>query len=220
MHSNQYSIVVTGLGGQGVLLVSKVLAAAAWRTHEHVCRTESRGLSQRGGSVSTIVRFGSRPVAPVVGNQSADALLSTDLLESARSLNYLKPDGILVSNEQYTLPLSLVTKWRNSSDSLGLKSRLAEHIHSLCDAFEGTCYVQFSELAEKMKFPKGVNSMLLGAASVFVPIPHDDLREETILAVKPQFGAVNAQAFDLGRAAVTMQLFERKNAKPVHLATA
>src|SRR5262245_56229348 len=115
MHNHRpFSVAVTGLGGQGILLLSKVLAAAAFMQFPYVCRTETRGLSQRGGSVQSTIRFGHKPITAVIEPGTADLVISLELLESVRSLPLLKEDGILVANQSFSVPASLGSSWNSS----------------------------------------------------------------------------------------------------------
>src|SRR5436190_14722441 len=115
MHSQPpFSVAITGLGGQGILLLSKVLSSAAFMQFPYVCRTETRGLSQRGGSVQSTVRFGHRPITAVIESGMADLVISLELLESVRSITLLKDGGILVGNQSFAAPAGLADSWNAS----------------------------------------------------------------------------------------------------------
>src|SRR5579862_3725967 len=97
MTHSAFSVCVTGIGGLGVMWLSRVIADAACAEYEHVTRTESRGLSQRGGAVCSIVRFGNCPISPTSPTNTGDLLLALDQIEAVRNLSFLKPDGWLIS---------------------------------------------------------------------------------------------------------------------------
>jgi indolepyruvate ferredoxin oxidoreductase beta subunit len=103
------SIMLVGVGGQGTILASKVLSVGLMRAGYDVKMSEIHGMSQRGGSVTTHVKFGERVYSPVINEREADILVSFEKVEAARWLNYLKPGGMLVVNDYEIHPLSVLT---------------------------------------------------------------------------------------------------------------
>ena len=172
-----FSIVVSGLGGQGVLFVSKALALAASFENPFVCRTESRGLSQRGGSVSSEVRFSDSPVTPVIGRGSADALLSMDALEAVRCVDLLKPDGVLLSHSDLAPPLHLVRQW-NEADAEKSRNEFTEKIIHALQCTVGAILFDLSPKAGRL------NVALLGAASNILPLKPDHVRSAILKLTK------------------------------------
>ncbi|HEY3322795.1 MAG TPA: 2-oxoacid:acceptor oxidoreductase family protein [Planctomycetota bacterium] len=197
-----FSILVTGLGGQGILLVSKVIASACGRKYPFVCRTETRGLSQRGGSVISVVRFSSHAITPVIGPAGADLILSLDLLEAARALPFLNHHGRVLTNGEFVTPAGLLEQWRSTSGEKTNAQGLASQLASLVDSRSGTYRLPLLELAKEAGCGKGLNSVLLGAASHFLPVPSNDLRQTLLSSVKPGTSEQNAKAFDAGLGAL------------------
>src|SRR5687767_12075725 len=107
----RFSVLLTGIGGNGVNFMSSALAITAAKTFAFVARTESRGLSQRGGSVVSEVRFGEVPVTPVIGTGEEDLILSVDALEAVRTLPFLRKTGRLITNCNVTPPAHLIAAW-------------------------------------------------------------------------------------------------------------
>jgi len=191
-----FNVLITGLGGQGVLLVSKAIAAAASRSRVFACRTESRGLSQRGGSVCSEVRFGPTIVAPVIGRHSADVILSLDALEAARVLSFLKPDGILLTNTHFVAPLHILSTWRNESREQEQHAALGRQLMSIFASRVEARVLDLPELAAAARCERGVNCALIGAASRYLPIAADDLRASFRAMIKPQHRKASMRAFD------------------------
>jgi indolepyruvate ferredoxin oxidoreductase beta subunit len=193
---------VAGLGGQGILLVSKVLTEAAARTYPFVCRTESRGLAQRGGSVHASVRFGHESVSPVIGLGDADFVLALDVLEAVRARSYLKPGAYLLANSRLTPPLHLMRQWQGRGSAIEEWTDVQDKLHSVLAAYANHITLDLKKLAADAGCSKALNVVLLGAASHYLPVPRQDLREAMKTVVKAKYQEANERAFDLGREAV------------------
>lgn len=105
----QFNVMIVGVGGQGTLLASRVLGAVALKSGYDVKVSEVHGMSQRGGSVVTYVRFGEKILSPLVDKHEADLILCFEQLESLRYLDYLSEDGWMIINEQQIDPMPVVT---------------------------------------------------------------------------------------------------------------
>ncbi|HEX3025878.1 MAG TPA: indolepyruvate oxidoreductase subunit beta, partial [Clostridia bacterium] len=103
------SIMIVGVGGQGTLLASRVIGSAAVAAGLDVKVSEVHGMSQRGGSVETYVKFGDKVHSPLVGKGEADVIICFERLEALRFAAYLKKDGILIVNEQVIDPMPVIT---------------------------------------------------------------------------------------------------------------
>ena len=99
------SILLVGVGGQGTILVSKILTAGLLKAGYDVKMSEIHGMAQRGGSVSTTIRYGEKVYSPVIGLGEADVLISFEKMEAVRWSTYLKPEGIAVINDYEIAPL-------------------------------------------------------------------------------------------------------------------
>ena len=102
-------IILSGVGGQGILSIATVIGKAALDAGLSIKQAEVHGMSQRGGSVVTYVRFGDKVYSPIIDKGEADFIVSFELLEAARWLEYLKPDGQIVTNTQQIDPMPVIT---------------------------------------------------------------------------------------------------------------
>ncbi len=107
--NNNKNIMIVGVGGQGTLLASSIIGQLAMDCGLDVKQSEVHGLSQRGGSVVTYVRYGSKIASPIIERKQADYILSFEKLEALRWADYLKPDGVLIMNEQEIYPMSVIS---------------------------------------------------------------------------------------------------------------
>ncbi len=185
------NVFLTGVGGHGVLAVSRVIAEAALAAGLDVRRSEVHGMSQRGGSVVSQVRYGTSVHSPLIPRGGADILLSLELLEAVRHLGALRSDGILLVNEQRITPAPLG----------GLTVDYPEDARRLCeDRVEAAIFLAALERARALGNEKAANMVMLGAFSVFEPgIPEERWRETIAASFRPRFREVNVLAFSSGR---------------------
>ena len=184
-------IILSGVGGQGILSIAAIIGEAALRKGLHVKQAEVHGMSQRGGSVVTYVRYGGRVDSPIVDKGQADVILSFEQLEAARYLTYLKPDGTLLTNTQQIDPMPVVTGAAVYPQNLIEKMKTAGVKILALDALT---------LAKKAGSVKAINVALLGVLSNYMPFSEDIWREAISACVPPRFLEVNQKAFALGRA--------------------
>lgn len=184
------NIMIVGVGGQGSVLASKLLGHLLTSQGFDVKVSEVHGMSQRGGSVVTYVRFGDKVYSPVIEKGEADFIVSFELLEAARNLEYLKHDGQIVTSTQQMDPMPVLT------GAMSYPENLLEKIQSLgvkVDALD--CL----KLAEEAGSAKSVNLVLLGRLShYFTDILPDAWQEAIKSCVPPKFLDVNVKAFELG----------------------
>jgi indolepyruvate ferredoxin oxidoreductase beta subunit len=147
-------ILIAAVGGQGALLAARLLSAYAVRSGHDVKVSEIHGMSQRGGSVVTHVRFGSVVHSPVIEVGRAEVVLGLELLEAARYVGYLRPGGLLLLNTQRIMPLPVLTGAERYPDGL-LDSLARLPIELLC--------VDALEIAREAGNPKATNVVLIGA---------------------------------------------------------
>ena len=186
------NIMIVGVGGQGSLLASKLLGYLLLNEGYDVKVSEVHGMSQRGGSVVTYVRYGSRVASPVIDEGEADFIVSFELLEAARWLPFLKPDGQVVTNIQQIDPMPVVTCAMEYPEDLVRKMREAG---AKVDAMD--CVA----LAQEAGTVKAVNLVLLGRLSHYFDFP-DEVWQKAIEACVPQkFLELNRKAFELGKKA-------------------
>lgn len=184
------TVLLVGVGGQGTILASDVLAKVAASAGLDVKLAEVHGMSQRGGSVDTVVRFGDRVFSPTVDPGVADHLVSFELIEAARWLHWLSPTGRLVVNDRVIAPLPvLIGEWGAPT---GIEAALA---------YEGAVFLDAEELACEASSPRSANIVLMGTLSVGLPFEADAWRDVIARRVPPKTVEGNLAAFEKGRAA-------------------
>ena len=186
------NITVSGLGGQGVLKVTDILAEVLFRAGYDVKKSEVHGMSQRGGSVVTYVRYGGKVYSPIIDKGQADFILSFELLEAARWTEYLKPGGRIVTNTQQINPMPVITGAAQYPQGLVEKMRQAGMD---VDAFDAL------SLAEEAGSAKAVNIVLLGRLSKSFDFSQAEWEQAIRESVPPKFLELNLRAFALGASA-------------------
>lgn len=186
------SVIIVGVGGQGTLLASRVLGSAMLSLGVDVKVSEVHGMSQRGGSVVTYVRYGDKVYSPVIEQGEADVVLAFEALEAARFLPWLKPGGTVVVNTQQIDPMPVVTG----------NAVYPEDIIGAVKA-QGVKVVAFDalSLAEQAGSVKAVNVVLIGAMAKRLEIDKKVWIETIKATVPPKFIDMNLKAFELGYAA-------------------
>lgn len=190
------NIMIVGVGGQGTLLASKLLGRLLLGKGYDVKVSEVHGMSQRGGSVVTYVRWGERVFSPIIDRGQADCILSFELLEAARYTEYLKPGGRIIVNSQQINPMPVIAGAAVYPEKL--EEKLEEKLSALeinVDALDAL------SLAEEAGSSKAVNLVLMGRLA-----KHFDFTDEEWMAaieesVPPKFLELNRKAFELGRSA-------------------
>jgi indolepyruvate ferredoxin oxidoreductase beta subunit len=184
------NIMIVGVGGQGALLASKTLGQVLLDAGFDVKVSEVHGMSQRGGSVVTYVRYGDKVYSPIVDKGEADYIVSFEMLEAARYTDYLKKDGQIVVNTQQIDPMPVITGAAEYPKDLE-KEMQAKGIK--VDALD--CL----SLAQQAGTAKSVNIVLMGRLSKYMDFPEDAWLKAIEKLVKPQFLEMNKKAFSLGR---------------------
>ena len=189
--------VLCGVGGQGTILAAHVLAQVAIDSGFDVKVSEIHGMSQRGGSVSTVVTFGHDVHSMVCGKGCADVLVSFDMLEAARNADLLMPGATMISNDSVIKPASVLTG----------RTRLPENLREdLLD--KGCILVPAESMAVEAGNPKTSNVVMLGAFSMALPFEPDVWRKVIADHVPAHTLEANLMAFDLGRAFAAEHLHE------------
>lgn len=185
------SIMIVGVGGQGTLLASKLVGCLLTRKGFDVKVSEVHGMSQRGGSVVTYVRYGSRVDSPIIELGEADCILSFELLEAARYLPYLKEGGAIVVNSSRIDPMPVITGGAAYPENL-LEKLEAKGIRLVsCDALS---------LAEQAGGAKAVNVVLIGKLAREMGFSQEDWEEAVRATVPEKFLEMNLEAFRLSYA--------------------
>lgn len=186
------NIMIVGVGGQGSLLASKLLGHLLLEQGYDVKVSEVHGMSQRGGSVVTYVRYGERVCSPIIDQGEADLIMSFELLEAARWLAYLRPGGQVVVSTQQVDPMPVITGAMEYPAGLAAK---LEDLGIKLDAIDAL------PLAEKAGSSKAVNLVLTGRLSRYFDFPEEAWQKAIDACVPAKFLELNRRAFALGRGA-------------------
>ena len=186
------NIFLSGVGGQGTILASNILAEVFLKAGYDVKKAEVHGMAQRGGDVTTHFRFGKKVYSPLIKYGDVDFLLSFELLEALRYINWMKPDGKIVINRQEILPpgVSLgIAKYPDNVEKV-FKKYFKDNVH----------VIDGQEIARNLGNTQAANVVLVGAFSNFFP----EIKEEQFIdAIKtllaPKLHELNVKAFYEGR---------------------
>ena len=184
------NIMIVGVGGQGSLLASKLLGRLLLTRGYDIKVSEVHGMSQRGGSVVTYVRFGDKVYSPIIDKGEADFIVSFELLEAARWTEYLKKGGKIVANTQKINPMPVITGAMEYPSDLEGKIRAAGMD---LDAFDAL------QLAEEAGSAKAVNIALMGRLSKYFDFSEEEWMKAIEESVPAKFLELNKKAFALGR---------------------
>lgn len=184
------NIMIVGVGGQGTLLASKLLGKLLLGKGYDVKVSEVHGMSQRGGSVVTYVRYGDKVYSPVIDKGEADVIVSFEMLEAARWVEYLKPDGVIITNTQQVNPMPVITGAMDYPENLESKIK---DLGVKLDALDAL------SLAEKAGSSKAVNIVLMGRLSKLFDFTEQEWLTAIEQSVPEKFLELNKKAFQLGK---------------------
>lgn len=184
------NIMIVGVGGQGSLLASKLLGNLFLSEGHDVKVSEVHGMSQRGGSVVTYVRYGDKVYSPVIDEGEADFIVSFEILEAARWLKYLKADGQIVTSIQSIDPMPVITGAAKYPENLSDKLKATGVKVDAMDCLA---------LAKEAGSVKAVNVVLIGRLSHYFDIPEEEWIKVIKDTVPEKFVEMNVKAFELGR---------------------
>lgn len=184
------TVMLCGVGGQGTILAADVLAKTAAAAGQQVKLSEVHGMAQRGGSVDTVVRFGEEVFSPLTDPGEVDHLVSFELIEAARRIHWVRPEGRLLVNTRIIWPLPVLIG--DAPRPRGLEAVLAD---------EGAIFLDADELACEAGSPKSANVVLMGALSRGLSFPVELWHEVISARVPPKTIDANLTAFGLGRQA-------------------
>ncbi len=183
------AIMIVGVGGQGTLLASRILGSALLSQGYDVKVSEVHGMSQRGGSVVTYVKYGEKVYSPVVGEGEADLILAFEQLEAARWLSCLKTDGKVIVNTQKIDPMSVVIGDSVYPDGV---------LDAVRNAGAAVVELDALPLAVEAGSPKATNVVLIGAMAKNTDIPKETWLDAVKSCVPAKFLDMNLKAFELG----------------------
>lgn len=188
------SILLVGVGGQGTILASRILSEGLVEAGYDVKMSEIHGMAQRGGSVSTQVRYGDEVFSPIIGRGEADVLVSFEAMEALRWLEYLKPNGKVVVND-YKIP---------SAPILMGKEDYPEGVIDIIKSKANTSVINAAEIAEELGNMKVMNIVLLGALVEAMDLSDIDWEKAISDNIKEKFIDINLKAFQRGKDAVRL----------------
>lgn len=183
-------VMIVGVGGQGTLLASRILGNVLLARGYDVKVSEVHGMSQRGGSVVTYVKYGEKVYSPIIDRGEADFILSFERLEAARWLSYLREGGCMLVNDQRISPMPVITGAMTYPDDILAKIE-AKGARLIA--------VNALALASEAGNSKAVNVVLMGLLSSIMDFPEEAWQRALEAEVKPTFLAMNRKAFALGR---------------------
>lgn len=183
------NILIVGVGGQGTLLTSRIIAQVAVQMGYDVKVSEVHGMAQRGGSVVSQVRYGKKIYAPIIKKGDADIILAFEKIESARWLDYLKPDGMVIINNERVNPLPVLSG----------KVKYPDNIHEkVADHLPDTIMVDATDIATQCGNPRAANVVLVGMLSKAIGLPEEEVEKAIREIVPAKALGVNLQAFRQG----------------------
>ena len=190
--TKEMDILITGVGGQGVILASDVICETAIEAGFDVKKTDTLGMAQRGGSVTSHVRLGTKVWSPIIRDGDVDLMLSFEKLEAARWGHYLHGDSVAIVNDYMQPPLSCglgQEKYPGHEEIAAALKRRTDKVY----------FVDANTRAKELGNVRTLNIFMLGCFSVFAPIEADAWRESIRRRLPDRLVEINLQAFDLGR---------------------
>lgn len=184
------SIMIVGVGGQGTLLASRIIGTVLLSQGYDVKVSEVHGMSQRGGSVVTYIRYGESVASPVIEKGQADMIISFEILEAARWLSFLKPGGRIITNSQQIEPMPVITGAASYPEDITEKIRSKGVDITAIDALS---------LAQQAGTARAVNVVLMGVVSKLFDFDEQVWQDALTACVPAKVIDVNRKAFALGR---------------------
>lgn len=196
------NILLSAVGGQGAVLASRILGKMAQNSGLDVKVSEVHGMSQRGGSVVTYVRFGEKIHSPIIEKGTADIILAFEMLEGARYVEWLKPGGTLITSSQRIDPMPVITGAARYPEDLEERFQALPIHYKIIDALT---------YAKEAGNQKTVNVVLIGALAAITSIEEEKWRTAIKEAVKEKLVDINLKAFELGYENSKSMKTNRKN---------
>jgi indolepyruvate ferredoxin oxidoreductase beta subunit len=193
MSDGRGNVFLAGVGGQGILLASEILGEAFLRGGYDVKKSEVHGMAQRGGAVTTHLRFGPKVYSPLIEPGAADLLIAFEKMEALRFIHFLRPGGAVVANAQEIPPAPV------SAGQERYPERIEERLREVTPNLH---VVDALGAALALHEVRAVNMVMTGAASHFLPLPEEAYLEALKARLPGRFVDVNAQAFRAGRALI------------------
>jgi indolepyruvate ferredoxin oxidoreductase beta subunit len=201
MPAKEFSIFISGVGGQGLVLLSNLIGSACASAGMRALTGEQHGLSQRSGSVNVHMRISEQVRSPLIPVGGADAILSLEALEALRYVEYLRPRGIVIMNSRIQHPT--IETAGHMKDKAARYMSAGEVKARLLTVTANVAVIDAPDLANRAGSPLTENVVMLGALSTVeaFPVPEDALRKAISENVPKKAVDVNLKAFDLGKEA-------------------
>lgn len=195
------NVLIVGVGGQGILLASEVLSKAAMIAGLDVKKSEVHGMSQRGGSVNSHIRFGEEVHSPLIPDGQADFVLALEKLEALRWEGFLRSGGTMIVNDLRIDPASVAT------GRAEYEKDIIARLENMSASENGTRVIvaEATSLALKAGDLRAINMVLLGTLSACLDFTDDVWRAAMAEHIKPEFMELNLKAFNLGRSIADVQ---------------
>ncbi len=187
---NTTNILICGVGGQGIVLAGDIIGMAARISGLEAKASEVHGMSQRGGSVISEVRFGTQVNSPLIPLPGADFVLAFELLEGLRGIERLRPGGLAIVNRQVIIP---------SSVTYGTAKYPEDIENDIQSNAPGAIIINALEIATKLGNPRAVNSVMMGILAEKSALPIQSWEQAIKQLVKHRFVDINLAAFNCGR---------------------
>ena len=190
------NILVCGVGGQGVLLFSNIVADLALTAGLDVKKSEVHGMAQRGGSVTSHIRFEPKVYSPLIEEGTADMIVGFEMMEALRCIHFLGPNGRLIFDPHRidSMPVSIGAVERPTDERLGERLAIRAPVRQAVPAFATALRLGSSRVQ---------NTVMLGAVSCFLEFPAEAFRQAIAGLVRPQAVELNLKAFAAGQALCT-----------------
>jgi indolepyruvate ferredoxin oxidoreductase beta subunit len=184
------NIAIAGVGGQGIILASDIIAQAAMCAGHDVKKNEVHGMAQRGGSVVSEIRFGPQVHSPIIPDGEVDVLVGMELLETLRSVHRLRAGGLVIADELRISPAVKVP---------GAPAYPEDVVDRLQASAERVLLLPAAVLAAEAGNARAANTVLIGALSLHVNLPAEVWQEALRASLRPSLLEINRRAFELGR---------------------
>jgi len=190
MTQDTVNILLSGVGGQGIILASTIISMAAMQSGHDVKNNEVHGMAQRGGSVVCQIRFGKKVYSPLIKKGSADFLIALEKLEALRFADYLKEDGVALVNNFKISPITVLTG----------QTQYPPNIDEILKAtFPKLHIVDGIKLAQNLGDVRTSNVIVIGLLSNYLPFKKEIWINVIKKSVKEKFHEMNIKAFEIGR---------------------
>ena len=186
------NLLITGAGGQGIILASDIIGETAITAGYDVKKTDTIGMAQRGGSVLSHMRIAQQVWSPLIRQGEVDLLLALEKLEAARWASYLRPGGIAIVNNHALPPLSVSlgnARYPTNDEIKGILRQVTDQVY----------FIEGTERAKELGNIRSLNIFMLGCASLFLPFEVSTWEESISLRLPEKVRQIYLTAFDRGR---------------------